>query len=242
MFVSPVAFGAVDLGTLVVPARIDLRSSDLGLDLTTEIPATFLDIPLNLRSFTVQLDRAGFSRNPTTCAPLNVAADITSYSGATAASSTPVQMTGCDGLPFAPNVTASLPAGTKSGDSAGLTTVVGSPGLQSALKKVTVTLPEGIAADLSKLSRACPIAEFRATGCTDAALTGTAAGRLAILDEPITGRVVLVKYPGEPLPGIGLDLGGRFSARIEGKVKVGRPVDWSSPSTTSPTLRSTTSR
>lgn len=220
-FVSPVAFGAVDLGTLVVPARIDLRASDLGLDLTTEVPATFLDIPLNLRSFTVQLDRPGFSRNPTTCAPLGVGADVTSYSGASAASSTPVQMTGCSGLPFAPNVSASLPSGTKSGDSAGLTTVVGTPGLQSALKKVTVTLPEGIAADLSKLSRACPIAEFRATGCTDAALTGTAAGRLGILDEPITGRVVLVKYQGEALPGIGLDLAGRFNARIEGKVKVG---------------------
>ncbi len=219
-FVAPVRFGGVDLGTLVVPARIDLRPSDLGLDLTTQIPGTFLGIPLNLRTFTVLLDRAGFSRNPTSCAPLSVATDLVSLGGATASASTPIQATGCNGLAFAPNVSASLPAGTKSGDSAGLTTVVGSPGLQSALRKVTVTLPEGIAADLSKLSRACPIADFRATGCTDAALTGTAAGRLGILDEPITGRVVLVKYPGESLPGIGLDLGGRFSARIEGKVKV----------------------
>jgi hypothetical protein len=220
VFVSPVAFGAVDLGTLVVPARIDLRAADLGLDLSTEIPATFLGIPLNLRSFTVQLDRPGFSRNPTNCAALGVSADITAYGGATAASTTPVQMTGCDALPFAPAVSATLPAGTKPGDSPGLTTIVGSPGLQSALKKVTVTLPEGIAADLTKLSRACPIADFRAGGCSDAALTGTASGHLAILDEPVTGRVVLVKYPGESLPGIGLDLGGRFSARIEGHVKV----------------------
>jgi len=168
----------------------------------------------------VSLDRAGFSRNPTNCGPLTVSADLTSDAGTSAAPSTGVQMTGCDALTFAPQVAASLPAGTKSGDSPGLTTDVALPGTQSALKKVVVTLPEGIAADLTKLSRACPIADFRSTGCTDSALTGTATGRLAILDEPIAGRVVLVKYPGESLPGIGLDLSGRFSARIEGHVKV----------------------
>lgn len=220
VFVSPVAFGAVDLGTLVVPARIDLRAGDLGLDLTTEIPERYLGIPLNLRSFAVTLDRPGFSRNPTTCAPLGVAADVTTIAGTTANSAVQVQMTGCDGLAFAPSLAASIPAGTKAGDSPGITTTVGTPGLQAALRKVTVTLPEGIAADTAKLARACPVADFRAGRCADAALTGTASGRLGILDEPVTGRVLLVKYPDATLPGIGLELAGRFSARIEGRVKI----------------------
>lgn len=217
---APVAFGGVDLGTLVVPARIDLRQSDLGLDLSTDVPQAFLDVPLNIRSMAVALDRPGFSRNPTSCAPLTVSADLTSDLGGTASPSTGAQMTGCAGLAFNPQVAASLPAGTKPGDSAGVTTDVALPGLQSALKKVTVTLPEGIGADLTKLSRACPIADFRAGTCADTAVTGSASGKLAIIDEPVGGRVLLVKYPNETLPGIALDLTGRFSAKLEGHVKV----------------------
>lgn len=219
--VAPVAFGEVNLGRLVVPARIDLRKSDLGLDLTTEVPQTFLDIPLNLRSMAVSLDRPGFSKNPTSCAPLTLGADLTSDRGTTASPQASAQMTGCEGLPFAPQVQASTPPGTKVGDSAGVTTKVALPGNQSALRSVTVTLPAGIGADLTRISRACPIADFRAGAGCENAVTGSLSGSLAILDEPIGGRVVLVKYPGETLPGIGLDIAGRFSARIEGHVKVG---------------------
>ncbi len=218
--IAPVAFGEVNLGDLVVPARIDLRPGDLGLDLTTEVPQTFLDIPLNLRSMAVVLDRPGFSKNPTSCGPLTVSADLTSDLGTTASPSAGAQMTGCEGLTFSPTVEASLPAGTKVGDAPGITTRVALPGNQSALRSVKVTLPVGIGADLTRIGRACPIADFRAgSGCGNAD-TGTLAGTLGILDEPISGRVVLVKYPDETLPGIGLDIQGRFSARIEGKVKV----------------------
>lgn len=219
--VAPVSFGEVNLGQLVVPARIDLRPGDLGLDLTTEVPATFLDIPLNLRSMAVSLDRPGFSKNPTSCAPLSLSADLTSDLGTTATPTATAQMTGCAGLPFTPQVQASLPAGTKVGDSAGVTTKVALPGNQSALKSVKVTLPVGIGADLTRVARACPIADFRAGAGCDNAVTGSLTGTLAILDEGITGRVVLVKYPNETLPGIGLDIKGRFSARIEGHVKIG---------------------
>ena len=218
--VAPVAFGEVNLGQLVVAARIDLRAGDLGLDLTTEVPQTFLDIPLNLRSMAVTLDRPGFSKNPTFCGPLKVTADLTSDRGTTASPSADAQMTGCGALTFAPKVEASLPAGTKVGDSAGITTRVALPGNQSALSSVKVTLPVGIAADLARIGRACPIAEFRSGGGCGAATTGSLTGTLAILDEPISGRVVLVKYPDETLPGIGLDIQGRFSARIEGHVKI----------------------
>jgi hypothetical protein len=217
---AKVAFGAVDLGTLIVPARIDLRQSDYGLDLTTAVPSTFLDIPLNLRSMAVTLDRPGFSKNPTSCAPLTLSADLTSDLGTTGSPTAPVQATDCGALPFSPDLKVSLPAGLKTGDSAGLTVDVGMPGNQSGLSSVKTVLPVGIGADLTRITRACPYDEFKASGCTDNALTGSVTGTLGILDEPITGRVVLVKYPGETLPGIGLDLAGRFSARIAGHTKV----------------------
>ncbi|MBJ7471302.1 MAG: hypothetical protein JHD16_08360 [Solirubrobacteraceae bacterium] len=218
--VAPVAFGEVNLGQLVVPARIDLRPGDLGLDLTTEVPATFLDIPLNLRVMQVALDRPGFARNPTNCSVLGLSADLTSDLGTSASPIATTQMSGCQLVPFVPSVEASLPDGTKEGDAPGITTRVSLPAGSSALASVKVTLPAGIGADLARIGRACPIAEFRSGGGCGNATTGSLTGTLSILDEPITGRVVIVKYPEETLPGIGLDIQGRFKARIEGKVKI----------------------
>lgn len=221
--IAPVRLGAIDLGTMVVPGRIDLRQSDNGLDLAIDVPLTHLGLPLNVRTMRIALDREQFSRNPTSCAPLALTGELTSDTAVVASVSAPVQATGCDRLGFAPQTAVTVSPGLKVGASPGLEVTVGTPsGLQSALRRVVVTLPAGFAADLSKLKRACTAAEFAQGSCPDSAVTGTIDGTLGILDEPITGRLILIRVPGQALPSIGLEFSGRFTARVLGRSSVAK--------------------
>ncbi len=66
---TPVKIGDIDLGSLDVLARIEIRE-DLGLRIVADVPTTFKGLPLDLRALAVALDRPGFPLNPTSCEPL----------------------------------------------------------------------------------------------------------------------------------------------------------------------------
>ncbi len=213
----PVAFGEVNLGTLIVPARIEIRPEDLGLRFVADVPQRFKGLPLDLRSFNVALDRPDFALNPTNCAQLSPASTVTSASGATATVSATYQVTGCGSLPFTPGLDGSVTGKTTDGARPSVQVRVTNGAGTSALKQTAVTLPTGIAVDLQQAKRACTQADFAAGTCPDSARIGTLTGTLAIADEPLTGFVYILQAPqGRSLPGIGLVFTGRFAGRVSG--------------------------
>ncbi len=212
--------GAIDLGTVNVPARIDLRTNDAGLVLTTEVPRRFRGLSLELREITVDLDRPGFPLNPTACGPLAASADFTSEGGATAARSTAVAFTGCGARPFQPGFQASLTGDTKPGGHPQVNVrMTPRPG-DANLRSATVMLPAGVSTDLKNLQAPCPTEAFEAVACPAQARVGTATARVSITPEVIQGDVFLVRIPGQTLPGLGMSFTGRYAQRVLSTVRI----------------------
>ncbi len=212
--------GDIDLGDVVMPARVDLRPDTAGLEITYTVPGRFRGIALGIRSFRVRLDRPAFMLNPSNCGPLAYSSTLTSEYGQAVASASAIGYTGCTGLPFAPALSATLTGETQALGHPNVRVALIARGGDSTLKGATVTLPRGIAADPANLQNICPRAVFDAVACSAAQRVGTTTARVALTPEPIPGDVYLVQTPGETLPGLGLSFTGRFAQRVISSVKV----------------------
>lgn len=219
---APVKFGPVDLGRLNLPARIELRPGDLGLRLYSDVPARFKGLPLSLRSFTVDLDRENFAMNPTNCSPLTSTSTFTSDLGAAVPVTSAFQVTGCERLDFQPSIAFKLSGQMGNNQKPGLDVTVNLPGGGSNIRNTSVTMPDGLAADLKQVERACKQAQWDAGACPDTARIGTVEGRLSITDEVLAGTLSMVKIDGRTLPSIGIQFQGRFASKILGGIAVDR--------------------
>ncbi|MBJ7473033.1 MAG: hypothetical protein JHD16_17140, partial [Solirubrobacteraceae bacterium] len=217
-----VAFGEVDLGRLNLPARVELRPGDLGLRLTADVPQRFKGLALNLRSFEVSLDRPNFAINPTNCAPLSTTSSLFSDKGTSADVPMSLQVSGCENLSFDPSIALTLAGKTGQGDKPSIGVTVSLPGGGSNIKSTAVMMPAGLGADLKQIPRACTGASWDAGTCSADAVIGTATASIAITDEVIGGKVSMVKIEGQTLPGIGIQLEGRFASRLLGRIAIDR--------------------
>jgi hypothetical protein len=222
-FKVPVVFGEVNLGTLNVPARVQIRSNDLGLRVLADVPTRFSGIPLNIRSLAITLNRAGFPLSPTSCSALSTTSTITSADGTVAQATAGLQATGCASLKFAPQLTAAVNGATGNLHRPNVQVRITIPQGDSAMKQTYVTLPQGLAVDLTQLGRACTLADFQATTCADSAKIGKVSGALSIAAEPLAGDLYLLKPPaGQALPGIGLAFKGRFAGNVAGSSTISK--------------------
>lgn len=212
--------GELDLGTVNVPARIDLRPTDAGLVLSTQAPIRFQGLALELRQISVRLDRPGFPLSPTACGPLTATGDFTGDAGQSASSSVPVTYTGCAARPFQPGFAATLSGQTEPGDHPQVNvTMTPRPG-DSNLRAAAVTLPTGVATDLKNLQTTCAKEAFDAASCPAATRVGSARATVSITSDVITGDVFLVKIPGLTLPGLGMSFTGRYAQRVLSTVRI----------------------
>ncbi len=217
----PVVLGGVDLGSLAVPARIEIRPEDLGLRIRADVPERFKGLPLDLRQLDVALDRQGFPLNPTSCDLLQSTSTFTGTAGATASVAAGYQVQNCARLPFAPTLQAAVTGQTAPKSRPTIAVRITSANGAAAMKRAAVTLPNGVGVDLAQVPRACPQDTFRAGACPETAKIGTVAANLAITDEPLAGSLYLLKPPaGSKLPGIGLEFTGRFAGRVAGSTAI----------------------
>jgi hypothetical protein len=218
----PAKVGPLDLGTTVLRSAISLRSSDGGLDVSSDdLPRLVQGIPVDVRSLTVNLNKPGTLLNPTDCSPLSIAGTLTSVLGDTASASAPFQATGCDRLPFAPKITAV--AGGKGNTAKGkrpvLRAIVEQPIDQARLASTTVTLPSSLGVALGKAI--CPAAQADAGSCPVTSQVGTASASTPLLPLPLSGPVYLIQVPGQPLPGVLVQLHGLVDLSLRGNVSTG---------------------
>lgn len=214
--------GDIDLGDVVVPARINLRPNDAGLTLTTSAPLRFKGLALNLRQIDVSLDRENFPLNPTACGPLRATIDATGDAGETGSGATDVSYAGCGDLPFQPAMTAKISGDTKPKGYPQIDVTVTARAGDSNLKGTKVMMPLGLATDTKNLVNRCTIDQFNGGACPAAARVGSAAATVSITSETITGDVFLVNIPNKTLPGLGMSFTGRYTQRITSEVSIDR--------------------
>ncbi len=203
--------GNTGLGTQVVRAAIAVDPASAALTVTSDgLPQQLNGIPLDIRTVDIDIDREAFMFNPTSCAPLTIAATIAGASGAAAGASYPFQADDCALLPFKPRFTALTEGRTSKAGGASLHVKVTSGPGQANIGKVKVDLPLQLPSRLTTLQKACLNAVFVANpaSCPAGSVVGQATAVTPVLASPLSGPAYLVSHGGAAFPDLEIVLQG----------------------------------
>ncbi len=193
---------------VVVRASISVDPHTAALTVVSGPLPTILDgVPLQIQHVNVTIERPnGFTFNPTSCNPMAITGTLASSEGASAAVSTPFQVSNCARLGFAPKFAVSTAGKTSKADGASLAVKLTYPtGPNYAnIKSVKVDLPKQLPSRLTTLQKACTAAQFEANpaGCPAASIVGHARAITPVLPVPLEGPAYFVSHGGEAFPSL----------------------------------------
>jgi hypothetical protein len=206
---------------VIVRAAIHVDPHTAALRIVSDPLPTILDgIPLQIQHVNVTIERpGGFVTNPTNCSKLAITGTLTSTENATAAVSTPFQVTDCAALTFAPKLTATTNGRTSKRNGASLDVTLARPTAgagEANISEVKVDLPKQLPSRLSTLQKACTAAQFAANpaGCPAASIVAHAKVNTPILPVPLEGPGYFVSHGGEAFPNLVFILKG-YGTTIE---------------------------
>jgi hypothetical protein len=218
MTVIPAVSGPYDLGNVAVRAAV--RVDPVTGEVTTEsdpLPQIIEGIPLRGRSLRVNLDRPGFTLNPTNCERFSVDADIAGSEGTIAHVSDPYQVANCQSLPYAPKLEMVLTGGLRRRGHPAIQAVLTTTPGEANSRSISVTLPKGELLDNSHIQTVCTRVAFAQEECPAGSRLGRATVSTRILDEPLTGDVYL-RSSDNRLPDLVLDLEGQIDIVAAAKI------------------------
>jgi uncharacterized repeat protein (TIGR01451 family) len=220
--VVPAVAGPFDLGVVVVRAAVfvDRRTAALRA-VTDPLPTMLQGIPLQLRDVRVAVDRPGFMVQPTGCGEKQVRGVVESVAGRVVGAAARFQMGDCAELPFHPRLRLFVGSRghTRARFSTPLTAVLTQQPGEAGIRRVIVTLPSILSAQLPVIDDACTPEEFSAGRCEDARI-GTAVATTPLLRDPLRGGAYLVRRPGSHLPDLIVALRGQVSVDLVGRVAI----------------------
>jgi hypothetical protein len=233
--VTPAIAGPFDLGTVVVRIALYIDQNTAQIRAVSDPIPTILDgIPLDVRSVSLNMNRAGFTFNPTSCEPMTINGEETSTLNQTIGLSNRFQVGGCQGLPFKPAMTISTQGKTSKANGASLTVKVSQQPGEANIHKVDLTLPAALPARLTTLQQACTEAQFAANpaGCPPGSFIGTAKAITPILSVPLTGPAILVSHGGAAFPDVVFLLqanerGSDIRIDLDGKTDIKKGITYS---------------
>jgi hypothetical protein len=209
--------GPFDLGNVVVRGAVSVDPNTAAVSVTTgAIPTILQGIPLQIKAIKVDIDRPGFTFDPTNCSAQKITGTITS-AGAPAVSapvSSAFQVANCAILAFNPKFSFSTTAKYSKKLGASLHVKVAFPkapfGSQANIEKVKVDLPVQLPTRQENFKYACPATTFAANpaDCSVHSIVGHASAITPILPVPVAGNAYLVSHAGESLPDLVMVLQG----------------------------------
>jgi hypothetical protein len=223
--ISPAVVGPFDLGAIAV--RTALRVDPLtaqGTAFSDPLPQIFQGIPVRIRDLRLNLDRPGFTLNPTSCTEKQIHAHITGTGGDVASTaddtaaelSNRFQAADCAGLGFQPKLNFRLRGGTHRSDHPKLTAVLTYPkrGTYANIASASVALPHSEFLDQAHIKTICTRVQFAVKACPAGSIYGFAKAKTPLFDFPLEGPVYL-RSSSNPLPDLVAALHGPASLPIE---------------------------
>ena len=218
LFVIPAVSGPYDLGNVALRARVHVDPLTAQVTAFSDpLPRIFGGIPLRTRLVQVDLDRPGFTLNPTNCDPHSVDAVVSGDEGAIETPSAPFQIANCAELPYGPRLSLTLSGGVRRRGHPAIHAVLSAAPGEANTRSVSVTLPTGLLLDNSHISSVCTRADFARGTCPSGSRIGHAEVRSPLLDNPLAGAVYL-RSSQHGLPDLALDLEGQFKIEAIGRV------------------------
>lgn len=203
--VVPAVAGPFNLGDVVVRGSLRINPNTAQASVVSNPFPTVVDgVPVRVRSVDVEVNRPGFTFNPTDCDAQAVTATVTAARGASAAVSSPFAVTGCANLPFKPSFTASTQAKTSRIEGASLVVKVAQKPGEANIHRVHLAFPKVLPARLATLRGACTEAQFAAnpSGCPAGSVIGTGTAVTPVLSAPLSGPAYLVSHGGAAYPDV----------------------------------------
>jgi hypothetical protein len=190
--------GPFDLGMVVVRQAIFVDPVDAHITVVSDpLPTIVKGVPVRLRSIAVDVNRPGFTLNPTSCGPKQIKATMVSTTGAIHQVTQPFQVGDCQALPLRPKLRISL-TGRKQlrdGGHPGVRAVLTQGPGQANLRSVQVKLPLSLALDPER-AQSDDLCEFEAgkrVDCPASSIIGHARAITPVLNRPLEGPVYFVK-------------------------------------------------
>jgi hypothetical protein len=227
---------SVDLGYINVPIHLAVRDHALGIDtLAFSLPKSITSVDgttnFQLRDLDMHIDTGPGApqpllTNPSYCGPAAFNATFTGYSSSSASSSSPFQVTGCDGLSFNPVLGASFvdattggPPGASVSTAGGQVTANFSAALTAdpagaGIKSTTLLMPKPVGVNPLKIPLACLPAQLAVGACPAASVVGTASASTPLLATPLTGLVYMLNKTGGGVPDLIFALRGPINVDI----------------------------
>ncbi|HUB98469.1 MAG TPA: hypothetical protein VMS11_01460 [Solirubrobacterales bacterium] len=225
--ITPAIAGPFDLGVVVVRAGLYVNESTAQITVKSDpLPTILQGIPLDVRSVSVQVDREGFTLNPTNCEEMAVGGEAVSVTGAVAQLSNRFGVGGCAGLGFNPSLKLRFKGGTTRARHPSLSTLLTFPskGAFANVAKAAVTLPHSEIIDSGHVGNPCTRPEFAAEKCPKISVLGRAKAWSPLLEAPLEGKVYFRANGGaRPLPDVVADLRGQVHLVVVGAVDTVTP-------------------
>jgi len=190
--------GPFDLGMVVVRQAIHVDPVDAHITVVSDpLPTIVKGVPVRLRSINVDVNRPGFTLNPTSCGPKQIKATMVSTTGAIHQATQHFQVGDCQALPLRPRLRMRLTGRKQLRDRGhpGVRAVLTQGPGQANLRQVRVKLPLSLALDPNR-AQGDDLCEFEAgqrVDCPARSIIGRARAFTPVLNRPLTGPVYFVK-------------------------------------------------
>jgi hypothetical protein len=216
--ITPAVAGPFDLGTVVVRAPLFVDPETAQGTVKSTFPTILQGIPLDIRSISVQIDRADFTLNPTSCEAKEVKATAISVQGQAVPLSNRFQVGGCQNLGFKPSLSLKLAGGTKRGSHPSLKATLTYPkaGKYANIAFAQVALPHSEFLDQAHIGTVCTRVQFSAHVCPAKSVYGYARAVTPLFDKPLQGPVYL-RSSSHQLPDLVADLNGQVEVALDGR-------------------------
>jgi hypothetical protein len=221
--ISPAIVGPYDLGVIAVRTALHVDPETAQARAASDpFPQIFQGIPVRIRDIRLQLDRPGFTLNPTSCTEKQITAHVTGTGGDVGSTGDDMgadlrerfQVSDCASLGFKPKLSLRLFGGTKRGSHPKLRAVLKARKGDANIAFASVSLPHSEFLDQAHIGTVCTRVQFAARACPARSVYGHAIAKTPLFDSPLQGPVYL-RSSDHPLPDLVAVLRGPDSQPVE---------------------------
>jgi hypothetical protein len=217
--ITPAIAGPFDLGTVLTRIALDINAASAQVHAVSDpLPRLLEGIPIDVRGAALKFDRPNFTLNPTSCDPMAIVGNATTFVGGIAALHTPFQVGGCASLGFKPKLALSLVGGgTKRGGHPAFNATYTPRAGDANTKGLVVRLPRSAFLDQAHIRTICTRVQFAADSCPAAAQYGFVKAWTPLLEDPLEGPVYL-RSSSHKLPDLVFDLRGQIDVEVASRI------------------------
>jgi hypothetical protein len=236
--------GPFDLGRIPVLSTINVDQTTAAATITSNPlplfaslpghPGASTGVPSQIKQLVIDVNRPGFTFNPTNCEGKTIGIETSGYEGGTFSKAVPFQASGCGSLPFKPTISVNVESDYSRLDGTGMKIKLTSGKGQANIKLTKLVFPNTVPSRLTTIQKACPVQTFEKNPatCPEGSVIGSAVAHTPVLKSPLTGPAYLVSHANESFPDAVFVLQGEgIKLILDGKTNIKNGVTSSTFST-----------